>query len=200
LEKHKKSCGLFIAFPQKCDKFSLNVNKSRFHLSFIPKKFIINCMKIKIIATGKLKEDYLKAGIAEYTKRLTSKLDIIEIPDEKIPERPSQKQIETVKNTEGEKILAKLAPEDEVIALAIKGQLLTSEELAQTIKDAETYGTPNVVFLIGGSLGLSDDVLARANTHLSFGRLTLPHQLMRLVLIEQIYRSQMINRGSTYHK
>jgi len=159
-------------------------------------------MKIKLIAVGKLKEKYLKQGIAEYQKRMTNihPIEIIELNDEKIPDRASSKEKTLVKKKEGEKILAKISNQDKVIVLSINGKLLTSEELAEKIKDFETYGAQNIVFVIGGSLGLADDVYKRADLEISFGRFTLPHQLMRLVFIEQIYRAQMINRGSEYHK
>lgn len=159
-------------------------------------------MKIKMIVVGKLKEKYLKDGISEYQKRMKTMLplEIVELNDEKIPENPSEKEKEAVKNREGEKILSNLTKEDKVVILAIKGDLMTSEDLAKTVKNAEIYGVKNLVFIIGGSLGLSDEVNKRSNIQLSFGRITLPHQLMRLVLTEQIYRAQMINRGSAYHK
>jgi 23S rRNA (pseudouridine1915-N3)-methyltransferase len=159
-------------------------------------------MKLKLITVGKLKEKYLKQGIDEYRKRMTTMLplEVIELPDERIPDKASDKEKEAVKNTEGQKILAKINPQDKVIVLAIQGKLFTSEELAEKIKSFEVYGAQNVVFIIGGSLGLSDEVYKRSDLQISFGRFTLPHQLMRLVLVEQIYRAQMINRGSEYHK
>lgn len=159
-------------------------------------------MKIKLIVVGKLKEKYLKEGIAEYQKRLSTMLpvEIIELADEKIPENPSEKEIEAVKGREGKKILARVDKGDKLIILAIQGKLIASEELAALVKESEVYGTRHLVFVVGGSLGLSEQVNARANVKISFGRMTLPHQLMRLVLMEQIYRAQMINRGSTYHK
>ncbi len=159
-------------------------------------------MKIKLIVVGKLKEKYLKEGIAEYQKRMSTMLpvEMIELADEKIPENPSEKEIEAVKNREGEKILSRIDEGDKLVILAIQGKLFSSEELAVLVKDSEIYGTRNLVFVIGGSLGLSNNVYRRSNVQLSFGRMTLPHQLMRLVLMEQIYRAQMINRGSAYHK
>jgi len=159
-------------------------------------------MKIRLIVVGKLKENYLKEGIAEYSKRMSSMLplEVIELADEKIPDRPSDKEIEQIKNKEGEKILAKLNPTDKLAILAIKGKLMTSEDLAALVKEEEIYGQGDLVFVIGGSLGLADAVYQRSNVQISFGRFTLPHQLMRLVLVEQIYRAQMINRGSVYHK
>jgi len=157
-------------------------------------------MKIKLIAVGKLKESYLREGVAEYAKRLGTDLQQVELADERIPERPSAREIGTVKNKEGDRILASLGPKDKIIALTLDGKLLTSEALAAQLSDWAIYGAEAASFVIGGSLGLSEAVVARADLKLSFGRMTLPHQLMRLVLAEQIYRAMMINRGSTYHK
>lgn len=159
-------------------------------------------MKIKLIVVGKLKEKYLKDGIAEYQKRMRTMMpvEIIELGDEKIPENPSEKEKEAVKNREAEKILARIDDGDKLAILAIQGKLMTSEDLADFVKKCEIYSTRHLVLVIGGSLGLADAVYKRSDLQISFGRFTLPHQLMRLVLIEQIYRAQMINRGSAYHK
>ncbi len=159
-------------------------------------------MNIKIICVGKLKEKYWKQGIAEYSKRLGKfcKFEIVEVPDEKAPEKLSETQMENVKKTEGERILGKIKDRDYVYALAILGKERTSEEFASEIENLTTYGRSNLAFVIGGSLGLSEDVLKRADSQISFGRFTMPHQLMRLVLTEQIYRAFMINSGSPYHK
>lgn len=159
-------------------------------------------MNITIISVGKLKEKYLKMGIEEYTKRLSSyaKIDLIEVPDEKAPEQLSDAEMENVKKKEGERILAKVNDGMYVIALALDGKMKTSEELAEGIESLMTYGTSKVSFIIGGSLGLHDDVLQRADEKLCFGKMTLPHQLMKLVLVEQIYRSFRIMRGEPYHK
>ncbi|MCM3716696.1 23S rRNA (pseudouridine(1915)-N(3))-methyltransferase RlmH [Alkalihalobacillus oceani] len=159
-------------------------------------------MNITILAVGKLKEKYLKQGIAEYTKRLSAyaKLDIIEIPDEKAPENLSPADSELIKQKEGAKLLAKIPPDAHVIALAIDGKMKSSEELADIIDKLATYGKSKVVFVIGGSLGLSDAVLQRANEKLSFSKMTFPHQLMRLILLEQVYRAFRIVRGAPYHK
>lgn len=159
-------------------------------------------MNIKIIGVGKLKEKYFKEGIAEYRKRLTkfAKVNIVEVPDEKAPESLSEAEMTQVKAVEGERILAKIADREWVIALAIEGKQRPSEQFAKEIADLATYGHSDITFVIGGSLGLSPAVMKRANDTLSFGRLTMPHQLMRLVLIEQIYRAFMINIGSPYHK
>lgn len=159
-------------------------------------------MNIKIIGVGKLKEKYLKQGIAEYVKRLGKfcKFEIVEVPDEKAPEKLSAAEMEGVKEKEGERILAKIKDKEYVYALAIEGKERSSEEFAQEIAQLTTYGRSDITFVIGGSLGLSPAVLKRAETKISFGRFTLPHQLMRVVLSEQIYRAFMINNGSPYHK
>lgn len=159
-------------------------------------------MKIQIISVGKIKKKYLIQGIQDYTQRLKPfcTLQLIEVPDEKAPEKLSAAQKEQVKSREGERILAKIHPEDYVFALAIDGQQYSSEALAAQVANLVTYGHSRLVFVIGGSLGLSASVLQRANQAISFGRLTLPHQLMRLVLCEQIYRLFMINAGNPYHK
>lgn len=159
-------------------------------------------MLIQIIGVGKLKEKYLVQGIQEYAKRLTPyiKFQVIEVADEKAPDTLSEAEVSIVKEREGERILAQVKESAHVIALAIGGQLWSSEELAAELDRLGTYGTSHVVFVIGGSLGLADAVLRRAQQRLSFGRMTLPHQLMRLVLTEQIYRAVKINRGEPYHK
>ena len=159
-------------------------------------------MNIKIFGVVKLKEKYLKQGIAEYAKRLGKfcKFEIVEVPDEKAPEKLSAAEMEGVKEKEGERILAKIRDKEYVYALAIEGKERSSEEFAQEIAQLTTYGRSDITFVIGGSLGLSPAVLKRAETKISFGRFTLPHQLMRLVLSEQIYRAFMINNGSPYHK
>lgn len=159
-------------------------------------------MNITIISVGKLKEKYLKQGIDEYAKRLGSycKLQLIEVSDEKAPENLSEKEMEQVKDKEGEKILSKVKDSDTVIAMAIEGDLISSEQLAEKIENYGINGKSSIVFIIGGSLGLSDMVKKRANAKISFGRITLPHQLMRLVLVEQIYRAFRITAGHAYHK
>lgn len=159
-------------------------------------------MGITIISVGKLKEKYLKMGIEEYVKRLSgyTKIDLIEVPDEKAPEQLSEAEMEIVKKKEGERILAKTSADQYVIALAINGKMRSSEELSKDIEHLMTYGHSKIAFVIGGSLGLHDDVLNRADDKLSFGKMTLPHQLMKLVLVEQIYRSYRIMKGEPYHK
>jgi 23S rRNA (pseudouridine1915-N3)-methyltransferase len=159
-------------------------------------------VNISIVTVGKLKEKYLKQGIDEYLKRLTSyaKVEIIEVADEKAPEELSELEMEQVKQKEGERILAKISPDSHVFALAINGKMQSSEQLAESIDKLATYGKSKIAFVIGGSLGLSDEVLQRANQELSFSKMTFPHQLMRLILVEQIYRAFRINRGEPYHK
>ncbi|MEK3992596.1 MULTISPECIES: 23S rRNA (pseudouridine(1915)-N(3))-methyltransferase RlmH [Robertmurraya] len=159
-------------------------------------------MNISLLTIGKLKEKYLKQGIDEYLKRLTAyaKVEVIELPDEKAPEQLSDIEMEQVKNKEGERLLAKISPDTYVIALAIEGKQRSSEELADMIDKLATYGKSKIAFVIGGSLGLSKDVLNRADEKLSFSKMTFPHQLMRLILLEQVYRAYRINRNEPYHK
>ncbi|UQS84286.1 23S rRNA (pseudouridine(1915)-N(3))-methyltransferase RlmH [Bombilactobacillus thymidiniphilus] len=159
-------------------------------------------MKIKIIGVGKIKKKYFTQGIAEYSKRLQPFCDfeIVEVKDEKAPENLSAAQMQQVKDIEGQRILTKIKSDDYVIVLAIDGQVLSSEELAQQVADLTTYGHSKITFVIGGSLGLGTKVMQRAQASISFGRFTLPHQLMRLVLTEQVYRICMINAGNHYHK
>ncbi|MBP2242651.1 23S rRNA (pseudouridine1915-N3)-methyltransferase [Cytobacillus eiseniae] len=157
-------------------------------------------MNISIITVGKLKEKYLRLGIDEYLKRLSAyaKVEVIEVPDEKAPEELSETEMRQVKKKEGERILAKIHPDAHVIALAIEGKMKSSEELADGLDKLATYGKSKVAFVIGGSLGLSSEVLQRANEKLSFSKMTFPHQLMRLVLVEQVYRAFRILRGEPY--
>jgi 23S rRNA (pseudouridine1915-N3)-methyltransferase len=159
-------------------------------------------VNISLLTIGKLKEKYLKQGIDEYLKRLTAyaKVEVVELPDEKAPEQLSEIEMEQVKNKEGERLLAKISPDTYVIALAIEGKQRSSEELAEMIDKLATYGKSKIAFVIGGSLGLSKDVLNRADEKLSFSKMTFPHQLMRLILLEQVYRAYRINRNEPYHK
>ncbi|MBM7641884.1 23S rRNA (pseudouridine(1915)-N(3))-methyltransferase RlmH [Streptococcus loxodontisalivarius] len=159
-------------------------------------------MKVTLITVGKLKEKYLKDGIAEYSKRLGrfAKLNHIELADEKTPDNASQAENQKIMEKEGQRILAKIAERSFVVVLAIEGQELSSEKFSQLIDQATVKGFSEITFIIGGSLGLAPEVKKRADIMVSFGRLTLPHQLMRLVLVEQIYRAFMIRQGSPYHK
>ncbi len=159
-------------------------------------------MNITIISVGKLKEKYLKMGIEEYTKRLGSyaKIDLVEVADEKAPENLSDADMEIVKKKESERILAKIGADTYVIALAIEGKMKSSEQLADDLQSLMTYGRSKIAFVIGGSLGLHEDVMKRSDEKLSFSKMTLPHQLMKLVLIEQVYRAFRIIKGEPYHK
>ncbi|WP_273731626.1 23S rRNA (pseudouridine(1915)-N(3))-methyltransferase RlmH [Leuconostoc mesenteroides] len=159
-------------------------------------------MNIKLITVGKLKEKYLTEGIAEYTKRLSRfcKVQVVELIDEKTPENASEAQNNQIMAKEGERIQAKFGSRDYVIVLAIEGKQFPSEEFSQKLEAIAVNGYSDITFIIGGSLGLSKAIKQRANLKMSFGLLTLPHQLMRLVLIEQIYRAFMIQQGSPYHK
>ena len=159
-------------------------------------------MKIKIVTVGKLKEKYLKDGIAEYFKRISrfAAVEMIELADEKTPDRASDSENEKILNLEGNRILTKIGDREFVVVLAIEGKTLSSEEFSKQLEQASINGYSTLTFVIGGSLGLSPQVKNRANLSLSFGRLTLPHQLMRLVLVEQIYRAFTIQQGSPYHK
>ena len=159
-------------------------------------------MNIKIVCVGKLKEKYFKDGIAEYVKRMSrfAKVKIVQVPDEKAPEKLSPAEMEQVKEIEGKRILDKIKDKEYVYVTAIKGKERTSEAFAKELSNLTTYGHSDITFVIGGSLGTSDAVNKRADDLISFGKFTMPHQLMRLVLIEQTYRASMINSGSPYHK
>lgn len=159
-------------------------------------------MKITCIAVGKIKERYLTMAIEEYAKRLSRycKLVILELPDEKTPDRASELMEEQIKQKEGERILKAIKEDAYVIALAIEGKQPDSVEMSEQLAKLAVDGYSHIVFIIGGSLGLSKEVLARADAKLSFSRLTFPHQLMRVILLEQIYRSYRIQNGEPYHK
>lgn len=159
-------------------------------------------MKITIVAVGKLKEKYLKQGIEEYLKRLSAyaKVDIVEVADEKAPENMSEAEMTDVKQKEGERILSKVGNDTYVITLEIDGKMLSSEQLAAKMDELATYGKSKVAFVIGGSLGISGAVQNRSDLALSFSKMTFPHQMMRLVLLEQVYRGFRIMRGEPYHK
>ena len=159
-------------------------------------------MKITVITVGKIKEKYLRDAIAEYAKRLSRycKLEIIEVADEKTPDGAGESLELQIKRKEGERILQKLPENAFVVALDIDGKALDSEELAAQMERWNVNGISHLVFLIGGSLGLAPEVLARADYRLSFSRMTFPHQLMRVILLEQIYRSFRIRNHEPYHK
>lgn len=159
-------------------------------------------MKIELICVGKLKEKYLVQAIDEYSKRLSRycKLNIIELADEKTPDNASEKEELMIKDKEGEKILSKISDAAYVVALDLQGKMLSSEELASFIADCGVRGNSHLIFIIGGSLGLSKGVRARANYKLCFSKMTFPHQLFRVMLLEQIYRGFRINNNEPYHK
>ena len=159
-------------------------------------------MKITVISVGDIKEKYLTDAINEYAKRLSKycKLTFLKVSDEPNIDNPSEKEIEMIKNKEGNKIL-KILPENSFkIALNLKGQMLSSEELAKKMLDTCTYVNSHLVFIIGGSLGLSNQVLSCMDYHLCFSKMTFPHQLMKVILLEQIYRGCKINNNESYHK
>ena len=159
-------------------------------------------MKITLITVGKIKEKYLKDAISEYSKRLSRycKLEIIEVADEKTPDNASQIVEDGIRDKEGERILKYVKEDAFVVTLEIKVKLLTSEELADKIETLGIQGTSHIIFIIGGSIGLGNEVLKRSNYALSFSKMTFPHQLMRVILLEQIYRSYRIINHEPYHK
>ena len=159
-------------------------------------------MKITCVAVGKIKEKYLTDAIAEYGKRLGRycKLEMVELPDERTPEGASEALERQIKEREGERILRALKEDAYVIALAIEGKMLDSVELSRKLESLAVGGCSHMTFIIGGSLGLSEAVLKRADEKLSFSRMTFPHQLMRVLLLEQIYRGYRIMKGEPYHK
>ena len=159
-------------------------------------------MKITVITVGKIKEKYLKDAIAEYSKRLSRycKLEILEVADEKTPDGASEIVEENIREKEGERILKLIKEDAYAITLEISGKMLTSEELADRIETLGIQGKSHLVFVIGGSIGLGREVLRRSDYALSFSKMTFPHQLMRVILLEQIYRSYRIINGEPYHK
>ncbi|HCT91877.1 MAG TPA: 23S rRNA (pseudouridine(1915)-N(3))-methyltransferase RlmH [Lachnospiraceae bacterium] len=159
-------------------------------------------MKITILCVGKIKEKYLRDGIAEYSKRLGRycKLEITEVADEHTPDGASEAEETQIRRIEGERLLRRVRPDDYVITLAIQGRMPDSVELSRQIETLGIQGKSHLVFVIGGSLGLSDEVLRRGNDSVSFSRLTFPHQLMRVILLEQLYRGYRIMNHEPYHK
>lgn len=159
-------------------------------------------MNISVIAVGKLKEKYLKQAVEEYSKRLSRycKLEIIELADEKTPDNASEKEEIQIKEKEGKLILSKIKDNAYVVAMDLKGKQLTSEEFSSFISKCGVMGNSNIVFVIGGSLGLSQEVIARANYKICFSKMTFPHQLFRVMLLEQIYRGFRIENNEPYHK
>ncbi|MCH1983378.1 23S rRNA (pseudouridine(1915)-N(3))-methyltransferase RlmH [Ruminococcus sp. OA3] len=159
-------------------------------------------MKITCLTVGKVKEKFYTQAIAEFVKRLGKyvKLEIKEVPDEKTPDKAGEKLEVQIRDTEGLKLLRYIRDTDYVIALAIEGEMPDSVQLAGRIEQLGVCGVSHIVFVIGGSLGLGSEVLRRADYKLSFSRMTFPHQLMRVILLEQIYRCFRIINGEPYHK
>ena len=159
-------------------------------------------MKITILTVGKIKEKYLSDAIAEYQKRLGRycKLEIIQVQDEKTPDSPTDVQKTQILNKEAARLLPYIKDTSHVIALAIDGKQLSSEQLSDMINGLGIKSISHIVFIIGGSLGLSENILSRADFKLSFSKMTFPHQLMRVILLEQLYRSYRIINGEPYHK
>ena len=159
-------------------------------------------MKITVITVGKIKEKYLRDAIAEYSKRLSRycKLEIIETPDEKTPDQASETEEEKIRAKEGERLLKHIKDDMYVITLEIGGKMLSSEEFARKLETLGVQGKSSIAFLIGGSIGLGKEVLKRSDYALSFSKMTFPHQLMRVILLEQVYRGYRIMNGEPYHK
>lgn len=159
-------------------------------------------MKISLITVGKIKEKYLKDAIAEYSKRLSKycKLEIIEVADEKTPDQGSEVVENGIRAKEAERIMKYIKEDSYVVTLEIQGKMLSSEELASKIDQLGIQGKSHITFVIGGSIGLGEAVLKRSDFALSFSKMTFPHQLMRVILLEQIYRSYRINFSEPYHK
>ncbi len=159
-------------------------------------------MRITVLCVGKIKEKFYRDAIAEYEKRLSRycKLEIVEVQDEKTPDHASENEELLIKEKEAERMERYLKDGAYVIALAIDGKTLDSVELSERMEKLGTGGTSHIIFVIGGSLGLADRILKRADYHLSFSKMTFPHQLMRVILLEQIYRSYRIMNHEPYHK
>ena len=159
-------------------------------------------MKITVITVGKIKEKYLKDAIQEYSKRLSKycKLEIVEVADEKTPDQASETVENAIRSKEAERILKYVKEDAFVFTLEIQGVLLTSEELAHKIDTLGVQGNSHIIFIIGGSIGLGEEVLRKSDFALSFSKMTFPHQLMRVILLEQIYRSYRIISHEPYHK
>lgn len=159
-------------------------------------------MNITVITVGKLKEKYLKDAIEEYSKRLTRycKLDIVELQDEKTPDNASEKEEVQIKEKEGQIILSKVKENAYVVVMDLNGKHITSEEFSAFIQNCGVMGNSNITFIIGGSLGLSQEVIKRANYKLCFSKMTFPHQLFRVMLLEQVYRAFRIMKNEPYHK
>ena len=159
-------------------------------------------MKITVIAVGKIKEKYLKDALAEYSKRLSRycRLEILEVADEKTLDNASETVERQIRQKEGERIRKLMKADAYTIALAIDGNMLSSEKFSEKIETLGVQGISHIQFLIGGSIGLDETLLKEADYRLSFSKMTFPHQLMRVILLEQIYRGYRIMAGEPYHK
>ena len=159
-------------------------------------------MKIAVITVGKIKEKYLRDAIAEYSKRLSRycKLEVIEVADEKTPDQASETEEDNIRTKEGERLMKYIRDDMYVITLEIGGKMLSSEEFAEKIETLGVQGKSSIAFVIGGSIGLGKEVLKRSDYALSFSKMTFPHQLMRVILLEQVYRAYRIMNGEPYHK
>ena len=159
-------------------------------------------MKISVISVGKIKEKYLRDAVAEYVKRLSRycRLEMIEVADEKTPDQAGEAAEEAIRAKEGERLLKYIREDMYVITLEISGKMLTSEEFAEKIETLGIQGKSSIAFVIGGSIGLGKEVLKRSDLALSFSKMTFPHQLMRVILLEQVYRAYRIINGEPYHK
>lgn len=158
-------------------------------------------MKITILAVGKIKEKYLTAGIAEFVKRLGPfcRLEIIEIDEEKMPDNPSEKEMTKALAKEGERLLKYARESTYLVVLDVHGKLISSEELAAKLDNLAVTGQSDITFLIGGAFGLSEEVRRAAKERISFSKMTFTHQMVRLLLVEQVYRAMKIRRGEPYH-
>lgn len=159
-------------------------------------------INITVCCVGKLKENYLRSACDEYIKRLGAfcKINVLELNEEKLPQKPSENEIKAALQAEGKVILSKIPPQCTVISMCIEGEMMSSEKLAQSINNAAVSGSSNIFFIIGSSFGLSDEVKKASNIRLSMSKMTFPHQLVRVLLLEQIYRSFQINSNGKYHK
>ncbi len=159
-------------------------------------------LKVTVIAVGKLKEKFYTSAVEEYAKRLSAycRFEVVEVKDEKTPDAPTEIEKQQVLDREAERIISKIPKGARVITLCVEGEQMSSEKFAQTISKLTIEGASHIVFIIGGSMGLSEEVKALSSLRLSFSKMTFPHMLMRVVLAEQIYRAFTIAEGKTYHK
>ena len=159
-------------------------------------------LSINIICPGKIKESYLKEAVAEYSKRLSKycKLNIIEVPDEKVPEKLSEAVADEIKTREGKMIINKIPKDTYLIFLDLKGKELSSEDFSRKLEDISLNFNSSITFIIGGTLGISDEVLDLSKEKICFSKMTFPHQLIRVFLLEQIFRAFKISNGETYHR